>query len=168
MYAISRLQVQPSGTWCWSVNFSRAGKSCARRFYDPKYGGSRAAKRAAVAWRDAQLAEVKAMGILDFAQLLRANNSSGMPGVTFSKSARQPEGFWQARLKLDGGATRTASFSRWQSRRGAACWPRPRIGRSCTMQSQGRQRQLAVELNSRVVAGSLHLAGAEVAAGSRG
>jgi hypothetical protein len=51
------------------------------------------------------------MGMLEFAQLPRANNTSGMPGVTFSKSARQPEGFWQARLKLDGGATRTASFS---------------------------------------------------------
>jgi hypothetical protein len=41
MYAIMRLQVQPSGTWSWSVNFSRAGKPCARRFYDPKYGESR-------------------------------------------------------------------------------------------------------------------------------
>lgn len=111
MYAITRLQVQPSGTWCWSVNFSRAGKPRARRFYDPKYGGSMAAKRAAVAWRDAQLAKVKAIGILEFAQLPRANNTSGVPGVTFSKSTRQPEGFWQARLKLDGGPTRTASFS---------------------------------------------------------
>ena len=111
MYAITRLQVQPSGTWCWRVNFSRAGKPRARSFYDPKYGGTMAAKRAAVAWRDAQLAKVKAMGILAFAQLARANNTSGVPGVTFSKSARQPEGFWQARLKLDGRPTRTASFS---------------------------------------------------------
>ena len=111
MYAITRLQVRPSGTWCWSVNFSRAGKPGARRFYDPKYGGSRAAKRAAVAWRDAQLFKVKAMGILDFAQLRRANNTSGVPGVTLSKSARQTEGIWQARLKLDGGPTRTATFS---------------------------------------------------------
>ena len=51
------------------------------------------------------------MGILDFAQLRRANNISGVPGVTLSKSARQPEGIWQARLKLDGGPTRTATFS---------------------------------------------------------
>lgn len=111
MYAIKRLQIKPSGTWCWAVNFSRAGRAHTKRFYDPKYGGSAAAKRAAVAWRDEQLAKVKPMGIVEFAQLRRANNSSGMAGVTFSRPTRQPEGIWQARLKVNGTKARTASFS---------------------------------------------------------
>lgn len=120
MYAIKRLQIWPAGTWCWSVAFSRAGKRYSRRFYDPKYGGSQAAKRAAMAWRDKQLAEVKPLGIVEFAQIPRSNNTSGVPGVSFSRPARQPEGIWQARLKLDGGRTRTASFSvRQHGERGA-------------------------------------------------
>jgi hypothetical protein len=111
MYAIRRLQVEPSGTWCWRVTFSRAGKPYSRSFYDPTYGGSRGAKKAAVAWRDEQLARIKAMGILDFCQLERRNNTSGTAGVSFYKPSRQPDGVWQARLKLDGGPTRTKSFS---------------------------------------------------------
>jgi hypothetical protein len=111
MYAIRRLQVEPSGTWCWRVTFSRAGRPYNRSFYDPTYGGSRGAKKAAVAWRDEQLARIKAMGILDFCQLERSNNTSGTAGVSFVRPARQPERVWQARLKLDGGPTRTKSFS---------------------------------------------------------
>jgi hypothetical protein len=93
------------------VNFSRAGKPYSRRFYDPKYGGSRAARLAAIAWRDEQLAAIKALGILEFCEVKRGNNTSGVPGVSFTKSSRQPEGIWQARLKLDGGKTQTKSFS---------------------------------------------------------
>jgi hypothetical protein len=91
MYAVTRIQVKPSGTWCWRVTFSRAGKSYSRSFYDPTYGGSHGAKKAAVAWRYEQLARIKAMGILDFCQLERRNNTSGTAGVSFFKSARQPE-----------------------------------------------------------------------------
>jgi hypothetical protein len=110
MYAITRLQAG-SGTWCWSVNLSRAGKLYSRRFYDPKYGGSRAARLAAIAWRDEQLASIKALGILEYCELKRGNNTSGATGATFTTSARQPDGVWQARLKLAGDNTQTKSFS---------------------------------------------------------
>jgi hypothetical protein len=93
------------------VKLWRAGKSYSRRFYDPKHGGSRAARLAAIAWCDEQLASIKALGILEFAELKRGNNTSGVTGVAFTTSARQPEGVWQARLKLEGGKTQTKSFS---------------------------------------------------------
>ena len=111
MYSIKRLQSLPSGTWCWRVTISRAGKRYSRGFYDPMYGGSGSAKRVAIAWRDQQLASIKALGILDFCQFKRSNNTSGTPGVSFFTPKRKPEGIWQARLKLEGGPTRTKSFS---------------------------------------------------------
>ena len=52
-----------------------------RRFYDPKHGGKDAALRAAIAWRDEELAKVKVLGVLEFCQHKRSNNSSGVPGV---------------------------------------------------------------------------------------
>lgn len=110
MYALKRLQAE-SGTWYWAVHFTRAGKRCYRRFYESKHGGSRAARAAAIVWRDRKLAEIKALGIVQFAALTRSNNTSGVPGVTFTRSVRQPEGIWQARLKLAGGKTATRSFS---------------------------------------------------------
>jgi hypothetical protein len=111
VYSIKRLQSQPSGTWCWRVTISRAGKRYSRSFYDPMYGGSDAAKIVAIDWRDEQLARIAAMSILDFCQLERSNNTSGIAGVHFSTPKRHPEGIWQARLKLAGGPTRTKSFS---------------------------------------------------------
>jgi hypothetical protein len=61
--------------------------------------------------RDEQLAAIKTLGILEFCELRRANNTSGAIGVTFATAPRQPDGIWQARLKLDGGKTQTKSFS---------------------------------------------------------
>jgi hypothetical protein len=74
-------------------------------------GSTAAARRAAIAWRDATLIEAKTLGILEFCERRRGNNTSGVAGVSFSKSSRQPDGIWQARLKLDGGKTLTKSFS---------------------------------------------------------
>jgi len=109
MYALNRLQAT-SGTWYWVVSFSRAGKMRSQRFYDPMYGGSAKAKKAAVAWRDEQLTQTPALSLVQFCQQKRSNNVSGVPGVHFLTSARQPEGLWQAKLKIAGKA-RTKSFS---------------------------------------------------------
>jgi hypothetical protein len=49
-----------------------------------------AAKRAAIAWRDQELGKTKALGIVEFADLQRSNNTSGVPGVVFLTPARQP------------------------------------------------------------------------------
>ena len=97
MYAINRRQAA-RGTWYWVVHFHRAGRLYSQRFYEPKHGGTVAARRAAIAWRDEKLAEIKALSILEFCELKRGNNTSGVTGVHFLTPARQPEGIWQARL----------------------------------------------------------------------
>lgn len=95
VYAIGHLQAG-TGTWYWCVHFSRGGKLHYRRFYEPKYGGSEAARRAAIAWRDERLASTKVLGVLEFCQKKRSNNRSSVPGVHFLKPPAQPEGIWQA------------------------------------------------------------------------
>ena len=110
MYALYHLQHE-YGTWYWAVHFQRAGKSYYRRFYEPQFGGSEKAKAAAVAWRDVQLAKVKPLTVVEFCQQARSNNSSGMAGVHFLRPARQPEGIWQAKLKVGGGKYQSRSFS---------------------------------------------------------
>jgi hypothetical protein len=82
-----------------------------KRFYEPMYGGSKKARQAAIAWRDEMLVRIKPMTVVDFSQKIRSNNTSGVPGVTFHKTARQPEGIWQAGLTLSGGKRLRKSFS---------------------------------------------------------
>ncbi len=81
--------------WYWVVNFSRRGVHHYRRFYDPKHGGSDAARQAAIAWRDQKLAVAKVLSVLEFCQQKRSNNSSGVPAVHLLTPAVQPEGIWQ-------------------------------------------------------------------------
>ena len=110
MYAIQHLQHE-KGTWYWFVSFSRQGVRHERRFYEPQFGGSEPALAAAVAWRDQKLAEVKALTLVAFCQQRRSNNQSGVPGVHYLCPPRQPEGIWQAKLKLADGTRMTKSFS---------------------------------------------------------
>lgn len=110
MYAITHSQAD-KGTWYWAVTISRNGLRYHRRFYEPKYGGSAAALQAAIEWRDARLADTPPMSVLEFCQKKRSNNTSGSPGVHFLTPARQPDGIWQARLKLADGTKMTKSFS---------------------------------------------------------
>lgn len=109
-YALKHLQAD-KGTWYWAVDFSRHGQHCYSRFYEPMHGGYEAARAAAVAWRDERLVEVKALGILEFCQKRRTNNTSGEPGVHFLTPPAQPEGIWQAKLKLADGTRATKTFS---------------------------------------------------------
>ena len=109
-YALKHQQAD-KGTWYWAVDFSRHGRHYYRRVYEPKYGGSQAARVAALTWRDERLVEVKALGILEFCQKKRTSNRSGEPGVHFLSPPAQPEGIWQAKLKLADGTCRTKTFS---------------------------------------------------------
>lgn len=110
LYALTRLEDKP-GHWCWRVGFRRRGAFHYKSFYDRKLGGPDQALAAALAWRDAQLAQTPALGKREFRQLVRTNNSSGVPGVQFIRQKNQPLGSWQARLKLPDGKERTRAFS---------------------------------------------------------
>lgn len=79
-YALTRMQTA-KGAWHWRVSFSRRGTHYQRRFYETTYGGNAGARKAAVAWRDEQLARLSALGKLEFCQQERSNNTSGVPGV---------------------------------------------------------------------------------------
>lgn len=109
MYALRRQQA-PQGTWYWAVHFMRRGQRVYRRFYEPRHGGSTLARKAALAWRDEQLAKTPVLGIVEFCAQKRHNNTSGVPGVHFLTSPRQPQGIWQAKLKI-GGKAHHKSFS---------------------------------------------------------
>lgn len=110
MYAIQRYRAAIKA-WYWRVNFRRQGKSYSKTFYDLTCGGSTEAKAAAIAWRDEQLAAIKALTLVDFHQQKRSNNLSGVPGVHFHKTPAQPVGFWQANIKTNDGKRAAKSFS---------------------------------------------------------
>ncbi|MBK6594267.1 MAG: AP2 domain-containing protein [Burkholderiales bacterium] len=110
MYAIRRHRAAIKA-WCWRVNFRRRGKFYSKTFYDLTCGGSKSAKAQAIAWRDEQLAAIKALSLLEFHQQKRSNNLSGVPGVHFHKTPTQPVGFWQANIKCSDGKRVAKSFS---------------------------------------------------------
>lgn len=110
MYAIRRHRAAVKA-WCWRVRFSRRGKLYSKSFYDLACGGAKAAKAQAIAWRDEQLAAIKALTLIEFHQQKRSNNMSGVPGVHFHKTPAQPLGFWQAKIKCNDGTRLAKSFS---------------------------------------------------------
>ena len=93
------------------MSFRRRGKLHSKRFYDKTYGGSKKTVAAAIAWRDRTLARVATLSMREFCRQKRSNNTSGVPGVHFLKTERQPMGLWQARIKLPDGRKVHRSFS---------------------------------------------------------
>ena len=110
MYAITRAK-KALNAWYWRVTFSRCGKSYFRTFYDLKHGSSKNALAAAIAWRDRQLATVKVLTYREICAYRRSNYRSGVAGVHFLKTRRQPRGAWQAKIKLPDGRKITKSFA---------------------------------------------------------
>jgi hypothetical protein len=110
MYAIRRVN-RAITAWCWTFEFTRRGTLYTKHFFDGSHGGSKKALSAAIAWRDKKLAEIDILTIREFCQQKRSNNTSGVPGVHFLRSARQPLGLWQAKVTLRGGRKVHRSFS---------------------------------------------------------
>jgi hypothetical protein len=110
LYAIGRRKAALNA-WYWVVSFSRRGQMHYRRFYDLQHGGLEPALAAAIAWRDRELAAAPILMYREFCAHQRSNNTSGVPGVHYLHNARQPEGFWQAKIKLPDGTKLTKTFS---------------------------------------------------------
>jgi hypothetical protein len=109
MYAITHRKVSTTA-WHWIVLFRRYGREHSKHFSEIKHGGAEPARKAAIAWRDEQLAKIRVLSMVEFCQLKRSNNTSGVPGVHYLTTASQPNGIWQARVKINGKA-RHKSFS---------------------------------------------------------
>jgi hypothetical protein len=110
MYAISRLKAARNA-WYWAVHLRRRGALYVKRFYDLKHGGSNNALAAAVAWRNEVCGCLQPLTRREFHEQQRSNNRSGVPGVHFLKTVRQPGGVWQAILKLPNGKRTSKTFS---------------------------------------------------------
>jgi hypothetical protein len=110
MYAISRLK-RAKNAWEWRVHFRRRGVLYARGFSDLRHGGKQQALAVAIAWRDACLSRVRPLRLREFNAMRRSNNTSGVAGVHFLRTRRQPLGLWQAKVKLPDGRKVHRSFS---------------------------------------------------------
>jgi hypothetical protein len=97
----------------YRVSLTRAGKTVAKLFRDRDHGGSRAALKAAKAWRDAHLETLPGKTRTEFGRMITVKNSSGCPGVYRRKSVVRGREywFWQAQTPSGIGPIRTRSFS---------------------------------------------------------
>jgi hypothetical protein len=96
-------QKQPGRSDCFIVSVRRRGRTYTRRFALSKHGGSAAALMAAIAWRNKLVGEEPVFTLREFHDLVRSNNTSGIPGVTFIRPSKQQDGVWQAKLsRADG------------------------------------------------------------------
>ena len=110
VYAITRSKAARNA-WYWAVHFKRRGKLYFKRFYDLTLGGTKKALAAAIDWRDRSLVQAKVLTYREFHEQTRSNNTSGVPGVHFLRTVRQPQGVWQAKIKLPDGRKPTKAFS---------------------------------------------------------
>ena len=67
----------------WKVSLGRRGRIYDKKFHDLKYGGSRRALAAAIAWRDSLVAKLPSLSMPEFHAQKRSSNRSGVPGVHF-------------------------------------------------------------------------------------
>jgi len=111
LYAIKK-RVGSTGT-TYRVSLTRAGKTAAKLFRERDHGSSRAALKAAKAWRDALLAELTPKTRAEFGRLISVKNTSGCPGVYRRKTkiAGREYWVWQAQSPQGAGPMRTRSFA---------------------------------------------------------
>ena len=93
----------------WAVNVKRQGVSFARVFSDNTYGGKQSAHLMAQAYRDALMRLVPPYTRRDLGAKRRANNKSGIPGVSMHLSKGKIKA-WRATLSVCG-ETHTRYFS---------------------------------------------------------
>jgi len=81
LYGISRIDDDKHRTHAWRVSLRRKGKTHVKNFPDKKYGGKRKALQLAKHYRDKLIIKYPPLTRKEFANILRANNKSGITGV---------------------------------------------------------------------------------------
>lgn len=72
----------PGDNWSWRVMITRNGKPlCNKSFADKRYGDAHQSLQAAMDYRDRLLARYEPVRKRERNQMLRRNNTSGLPGV---------------------------------------------------------------------------------------
>jgi len=101
----------------YRVSFTRSGKTVARLFRAADYGSTRAALKAARAWRDSVTQSLLPETKEAFSQRVKSNNTSGAPGVYLKRQVvRRGDwtgeyAFWQAQTPQGVKPFRSRSFS---------------------------------------------------------
>ncbi|WP_374429474.1 AP2/ERF family transcription factor [Ideonella dechloratans] len=102
----------------WEVRLYRRGVTHRRCFSAARYGDMDQALAAALAWRDARLAELAPFTEQELCMRQRGNNTSGTPGVTLMTVRRKradghvaEEQHWVARLERQGQRRQAKRFS---------------------------------------------------------
>lgn len=92
----------------WQVRFRRRSKDKATVFTDRRYGGREASLRAALEFRNAQEQQRLLVEKIEFSNIVRKNNTSGIPGVRRFIGSKGTE-YWQAFWNFSG-KNRSRSF----------------------------------------------------------
>lgn len=118
MYGISRIDDPEHRTHAWRVSLRRKGKALVKNFPDKSYGGKRKALEQAKQHRDRLLAKHPPLSRAEFANTLRRNNKSGVPGVCLIASkyylangTERVSYYWEAIWPTQVGEHRTQRFS---------------------------------------------------------
>lgn len=106
---IHRIDNPLSRTHSWQVVIQRRGKITARHFSDGVYGGKQLAYEAALAFLTAAEQTMQRMLRREYADILRKNNTSGIPGVSKHKSEGRE--YWHARWPTNIGQSKSVKFS---------------------------------------------------------
>lgn len=115
---ISRIDNENNATFGWEVRIRRRNKQINRFFSDSKHNNdAHKSLLAAMAARDKLIEEVPVLDRFERAELKKANNSSGIPGVSRTMNAKSYKeqtynyAFWQAYWSPEPGVTKSVRFS---------------------------------------------------------
>ena len=111
MYGITRsISKRNDKSLCWKVTISRRGIRFCKSFHDQTWEGAENALAAAKRYRDATVQRIPPLTIREFAQKLKANNTSGFVGV-YPGQSRSGVRIWRACIKLPSGKSVSKSFA---------------------------------------------------------
>jgi hypothetical protein len=106
---IRRIDNPVTRTHSWHVFVQRRGKIVTRHFSDGVHGSTQQSYRAALAFLNETSQSLPRLRRREYADILRKNNASGVPGVSRHCSGRME--YWNARWPTAVGQCKSAKFS---------------------------------------------------------